>query len=224
MELLNQSLIRLNIGAGNKTIEGFLNLGLDPHHDIAADIRDLSMIETNTVAEAVAYHVLEHLWRWEAPMALAEWFRVLTPGGKLAIEMPELLRCARAVLEGHPDRNGMKGLFGDARGPEFMTHKYCYSEAELKDLLRSVGFIKIKLCIPQTHGKRQWRDMRVECVKPLSAVDLASSPDSADAFGMAVTTFQGMDVATEGALDTTQIAEFFGVPMPGRNIEEATDE
>lgn len=168
MDLSIEPPIRLNIGAGNKTIEGFLNLGLEDHHDINADIRDLSVIDSNTVAEAVAIHVLEHLWRWESPAALAEWFRVLEPGGKLAIEMPELLRCARAVLSPPTvKRNPVQGLFGDPRGPDLMAHKWCYSEAEIKELLSAAGFIKIKFAPTQTHGKRQWRDMRVECVKPM---------------------------------------------------------
>lgn len=167
--------IRLNIGAGNKVVDGFLNLGLEAHHDIEADIRDLSMIDSNTVAEAMAIHVLEHLWRWDAPIALAEWFRVLTPGGKLAIEMPELLRCARAVLAPQEDRKPIQGLFGDPRGSELMAHKWCYSEAELKQLLQEAGFIKVKFHNPQTHGKRTWRDMRVECLKPMeSSGSLAS--------------------------------------------------
>lgn len=163
--------IRLNIGAGNKTIEGFLNVGLEDHHDIKADVRDLSIIESDSVEESMAIHVLEHICRWEAESTLREWFRVLTPGGKLAIEMPELVRCARAVIENHPDRQSQQGLFGDARGPDLMSHRWCYSEPEIAALLREVGFIKIKFVNPLFHGKRRWRDMRVESIKPMEFIE-----------------------------------------------------
>ena len=38
--------------------------------------------------EARAIHVIEHFQVWDAPTAMAEWVRVLKPGGVLAATVP----------------------------------------------------------------------------------------------------------------------------------------
>lgn len=158
---------RLNIGAGNKEHEGWTSLGFEAHHDIRSDIRDMPMIDNDTVDEAMAIHVLEHLERWDAPAALAEWYRILKPGGLLTLELPELTRCARAVLERDPEGPGVQGLFGDPSMREpLMMHRWCWSEEELIRTLRQVGFIKVRLGELRYHGRRRWRDMHIEARKP----------------------------------------------------------
>lgn len=159
--------LKLDIGAGNKTLTGWTSLGLEPHHQIKADLRDLSPVETNSVDEAQAIHVLEHLPRWDAPAALAEWFRVLKPGAMIGIELPELLRCCKAILKGAPRQEGIQGLFGEWElRDEMMLHKHAWTEAELADELTKAGFTGIRFVLPRYHGRRAHRDMRAEAFKP----------------------------------------------------------
>lgn len=154
----------INIGAGDKLIEGYLSVGLQLEHDVQCDIRKLPF-DDNSIDGAIAIHVLEHIQRWEARDTLAEWRRVLKPGAMLAIEVPELSRCCRNVLDNPDPRYGMWGLFGDpSYKNDLMVHKWCWAEAELVKELRHVGF-KVKVAKPQFHGRKANRDMRAECTK-----------------------------------------------------------
>lgn len=157
--------VRLNIGAGDKVHEGWLSVGLAAHHDIHSDIRALPLPD-NSVDEALAIHVIEHIHRWEVPAMLRDWHRVLKPGAVLVIEQPELLRCCKAILAGADDRNGLWGLFGDPgyRDP-LMTHKWAWTVGELMAELRRAGFRKLSEARPKFHGKRNHRDMRIEATK-----------------------------------------------------------
>ena len=159
--------VRLNIGAGNKVIDGWLNVGLEDHHDIRADIRDLSVLEDDVADEAMAIHVVEHILPWQVPGMLKEWLRVLKPGATLAIECPDIVKCAKNLIAGRADQEGMFGIYGDSRlADELMLHRYGYTAQTVKNLLRDAGFIKVKETSPHFHGKRAHRDMRVECRKP----------------------------------------------------------
>lgn len=157
--------IRLNIGAGRKNFDGFLSVGLEDHHDIKTDIRSLPLPD-NSVDEAMAIHVVEHINRWEVLDMLKDWLRVLKPGALLVIEQPELLRCCKAILKGHADQEGMWGLFGDpGHRDELMMHRWGYRESEMHQILRDAGFSRTESALPRYHGRRAHRDMRIEAWK-----------------------------------------------------------
>lgn len=155
--------LRLNLGCGKQRIDGFTGVDLDPTADIVADIRSVPL-PAASVDEAMAIHVLEHLPRWEAPKALAEWYRLLKHGGMLAVEVPDLLACCQAILDGAPDRMGMWGLFGDpGYQSEIMIHRWAWSREELLRELKKAGFRRLRVCTPRYHKKH--RDFRVEATK-----------------------------------------------------------
>jgi predicted SAM-dependent methyltransferase len=166
MELSIDAPLRLNIGAGNKVLPGWTSVGLEDHHQVKADIRKIPLPD-DCADEAQAIHVLEHLNRWDAPDALSEWLRVLKPGAMIGIELPELLRCCRAILKGLPRQEGLQGLFGEWElRDEMMMHRHGWTEAELADELKKAGFVKVRFVRPHYHGRRDHRDMRAEAFKP----------------------------------------------------------
>src|SRR3954451_8011278 len=69
-----------------------LRLDIDPNvqPDIVGSITDMRMVETASVDAVWSSHNLEHLYAHEVPVALAEFYRVLRPGGFLLITMPDL--------------------------------------------------------------------------------------------------------------------------------------
>lgn len=84
----------MNLGAGEYPLDGYQNL------DIATgvDARRLTMFGNGTVDEVRASHLLEHFTPPEARQALAEWVRVLKPGGKLRLSVPDFRSVAEDYL------------------------------------------------------------------------------------------------------------------------------
>lgn len=159
--------IRLNIGAGRKVVEGFFSVGYEDKHDFKSDIRKLDIFRDNYADEMMAIHVIEHVNRWEVPAMLADWKRVLKPGGMLAIECPDLIKCCRNVLEGKPRQEGIQGLFGEWElKDELMMHRHGWSPLEMQQVLQEAGFEGVRFVRPHYHGKRDHRDMRAEAYKP----------------------------------------------------------
>lgn len=158
---------RLNLGAGKKVVPGWRSFGYEDTHDYKGDLRDLSQFPDSSVEEMMAIHVIEHCQRWEVPDMLKGWLRVLKPGGMLAVECPDLIKCCKNVINGLPRQEGIQGLFGEweLRDP-LMMHSYSWAPQEMKQVLQEAGFINIRFVRPHFHGKREHRDMRAECFKP----------------------------------------------------------
>ena len=120
----------------------------------------------NCCDELHSYHFLEHVYRWESPAVLAEFHRLLKPGGRLILELPDLEKAAKNLLLGSPDQMSMWGLYGDPGHKDpYMCHRWGYSPATITQLLADAGYQDICVLPPQTHGARHNRDMRVECIK-----------------------------------------------------------
>jgi predicted SAM-dependent methyltransferase len=70
------------------------------HVDHVGNANNLSRFRDGTFAEIYASHVVEHFdYRDELQLALQEWFRVLQPGGRLLISVPDLDVLAALLLQ-----------------------------------------------------------------------------------------------------------------------------
>jgi predicted SAM-dependent methyltransferase len=110
---------RLHIG-GKEAKAGWeiLDARPAPHVDHVGNALDLSRFADATFGEIYASHVLEHFsYLNELPAVLAEWQRVLTPGGVLRLSVPDLdilahLLLQRRTLDIHQRFHVMRMLFG----------------------------------------------------------------------------------------------------------------
>src|SRR3954447_24836766 len=88
-------MIKLDLGAGARSPDGFTPLGNVngtsifplPHADASVDA-------------VRASHVLEHFPRAQVPAVIAEWVRVLKPGGELKIAVPDFEKIAVGYVDG----------------------------------------------------------------------------------------------------------------------------
>ena len=82
---------KLNLGAGDRPLPGWVNLDCCRHPGIdeVGDVRDLSAIEDASFDIVRASHLFEHFHVNEMPALLGEWTRVLKPGGTLIVCVPD---------------------------------------------------------------------------------------------------------------------------------------
>ncbi len=141
---------KLNIG-GEQSLPGWeiLNIKPGPYVDHLGDGKDLSQFEDQTFDELYASHVVEH-FDYNGPLleALKQWHRVLKPGGKLYISVPDMNILCQLFLKYKElaDKERffvMRMMFGG----HIDRHDYHYVGLDyniLAHFLTQAGFQKIK--------------------------------------------------------------------------------
>ena len=117
--------MKLNIGAGTVEIEGFTpvdrRVGLEAYPLTYAD---------GSVCEIRASHILEHFSEAEVPKVLADWVRVLEPGGRIIIHEKLL----------NDDKTGPLAIAAFNVSMLLWTEGQQYSGHELSSMLTEAGF------------------------------------------------------------------------------------
>lgn len=150
--------LRLNVGCGPFRLEGWLNLDENP--TVGADLHVCVPplpFEANRAEEIYAGHYLEHLDPEEADVFLEECRRVLVPGGKLGLVVPDTRAIVRAYLEGVAGRDtlveGPPGQYWSMANLDhvcayflFSTyqespHQWAYDLSTLRRALERHGFL-----------------------------------------------------------------------------------
>jgi hypothetical protein len=159
--------VLLHVGCGPKrkdqTTPGFrgeewreLRYDIDPdvQPDIIGNMTDMSAIADNSVDALYSSHNIEHLYPYEAEIALKEFTRVLKPEGFAVITCPDLQSVCALVAQGRllePAYNSGAGeiapldiLYGHrpelARGNHFMAHRCGFTLKVLLAVLQACGF------------------------------------------------------------------------------------
>lgn len=145
---MTDTIEKLHLGCGSKFIPGFYHVDAlaFPHVDHVGPVEDLGFLPANSVKLIYACHVLEHFGRNEVASVLAEWCRVLAPGGVLRLAVPDFE--AAATLYKMPG-NGIElqhilGLVCGGQRDKYDYHKVIFDEQSLTDALLAAGFANVR--------------------------------------------------------------------------------
>jgi len=169
-----RKLVKLHVGCGDVYLESYINIDVPVEGESLVDhiqarepdvrtyMHDLSMFDDESVDVIETYNTIEHAPFWNARKALAEFYRVLKPGGELVIECPDLKKCCFNYIQNRNfEKIGLYGIYGDGDYPiASMVHQYGYSPESMTKELEKVGFSRG--CIFEIPARRwQQRDMRI---------------------------------------------------------------
>ena len=145
---MEQTKRQLHIG-GEARYAGWENYNIQPGDavDHVGNTLDLSRFEDNTFKTVYASHVLEHFDHvTEVDTVLSEWFRVLVPGGKVCIGVPDLDVLFPSLLNRslrYRDRYfTMQMIFG-GQSNKYDYHKIGWNFDTLSHYLNKTGFIDV---------------------------------------------------------------------------------
>jgi len=149
---LRRDVVRFNFGCGETRFDGWL--GIDqffaPQVDIVLDLRRRLPIPPESVNYCHSEHFLEHLYPEEGQFHLNEVYRILKPGGRYRIVVPDVLKFADRYLKN--DVAFFRRAFPWAQRP--MEALYCVANfrgdhrnildhKELTHMARITGFTPI---------------------------------------------------------------------------------
>ena len=146
--------IKLDIGCGINPAEGYA--GVD-YYVKGEGIINAPMWElpfnTDTVEEIRSSHALEHCPKRMIPVTLAEWKRVLEPGGRLLLFVPDLEWCVKEWLKRKDTGWHLDTIFGNQDHPgEF--HMTGFTDDIAYGYLDEAGFSDIVVKAVESHKQR----------------------------------------------------------------------
>ena len=144
---------------GSEWREIRLDINGDVAPDIVGDMTHMPDVASGSVDALWSSHNVEHLQAHQVPVAFAEFFRVVKPGGFCLITCPDIQAVAKLIAEDrledaayHAPAGAITPLdmvFGlgrsIARGNVYMSHRTGFTPSTLGRHLLAAGFDPIKL-------------------------------------------------------------------------------
>lgn len=145
--------VRLDIGCGEAPRKGFI--GVDRYVESASvwcDMWDINY-PADSVDEIYSSHALEHVEKAKVVSTLLEWKRIIKPGGKITIRVPDLIWCCENFLKNPDDGWQLATLYGhQAHDGEY--HLTGFTKAFMEKYLGEAGLIITKYEELETHGQK----------------------------------------------------------------------
>jgi len=127
--------------------------------DVNAEMWDLPFAD-GAITEIWSSHALEHVATDRVGPTLAEWFRVLAPGGLLTLQVPDLDHACRYWLEHQGDPWALAILFGGQHHPGDF-HRTGFSRGTLERELAAAGFEDVTVDVVEDYGQLTLRAQAV---------------------------------------------------------------
>lgn len=145
---------RLHLGCGKIDHPGFINIDALPrrHVHYVQAVDRLGRFADGSVDLVYACHVLEHFSHLRVPDVLREWCRVLKPGGRLCLSVPDFDRILDIYAgTGRQVPIILNALMGGQEYP-YNYHRTAFNKEYLTGLLLAAGFKRVHEWAPDDGG------------------------------------------------------------------------
>jgi predicted SAM-dependent methyltransferase len=132
--------MKIDIGAGETLEDGWISWDIKQGNDC----RVLNGIADSSVDEIRASHVLEHIPKDHTVGTLREWRRVLKPGGRLFVAVPDFAKIVCCMIAGSTDPH-IEGYLMGGQTDEHDFHHAIFTASKLNDQLEDAGFSRIAI-------------------------------------------------------------------------------
>lgn len=112
--------------------------------DIMMDVRNLTL-EDGCASEILCVNLVDHMKKEEFLKTLAEWKKILEPGGKLIIDVDDRQKQAEILTSAETNEEiewALRLIYCD-HAREGRTHWWGYTPTYLKEILERVGFTHV---------------------------------------------------------------------------------
>jgi len=148
--------LKLHLGCGTVRLEGWVNVDIETSQaDLTLDITRGLPLTAGSARLIYHEHVMEHITVDEGKACLADWHRLLEPGGVLRIATPDLAYVVERYGGDWRNQAWLKlpeYAFIQTRAEMLNTsmrwwgHQYLYDEEELGRRMREAGFAEVRRC------------------------------------------------------------------------------
>lgn len=154
--------VKLHLGCGDYWFEGYTNIDFNIYAgtDMIFDIRKGLPYQPEVVEIIECYEVIEHLNKHEVNTVLDDWYRVLIPGGRIKISVPDM--DGLIALYATNKKRSIEMIYGLEDHPH---HKQGYTVETLTDLFAEHKFSILSIeqgSVPERPDEPQ---LLLECEK-----------------------------------------------------------
>ncbi len=154
--LKKQKQIKLNLGSNEKGTNGFVNIDY-LSGDIAHNLKKTIPLDPDSVDEIYTSHTLEHFEFKKIIFILKECERILKPGGKLKVCVPNAKLYIDSYMQGkifdkkkywyEPGVTNTGSLIDQLNYIAYLNgqHKFLFDEENLINIIKKSGFKKVSL-------------------------------------------------------------------------------
>lgn len=165
----------MHVGSGEINDARFINVDARPLKHIHFVTRSLTLLEFPDASVDLVYacHVLEHVSHRLLPQVLANWVRVLKPGGTLRLSVPDFDKLVTSYIDS--DRQVERIITPLMGGQDYETnYHYCvFNAAYLHRQLEKAGVTEIRPWSPaeleggwpEDWSMQDWVSLNLEGVK-----------------------------------------------------------
>ncbi len=139
--------IRLNLGSGSLTKEGYLSVDARDLNgvDVVADVGELPY-EMGSVDEIYSAHLIEHFTKQKLEKELLPyWYSLLKPDGKLTVIFPDMEAMLESYHQGNMSFDQLGYLIMGAQDYQLDYHYAVYSPDIVVAMLKAVGLRDIQI-------------------------------------------------------------------------------